>query len=209
MYDEHEKKTSDLGFSIEWLFKIAATGMATVLIIVGLALAYGVFTLVRDTLLSPEHFTQIITAWTEPIREEEETVTPDAAIVAEPANAVAEVPEPLESEASPEPTPEAATPETSDANSNAPPVEPVAIPAFSGGYGDESIATSEKSGILDTIDRFLEVVREGDLGRAAGGFIIFLFLYVLAKISLGILKIGADILIAVAATKEKKAEPRA
>jgi len=209
MYDEHGQKTDGLDFSFEWLFKIAAAGMAMVLVIVGLVMAYGIFTLVRDTLLDPNRFTEFIVAWSEPIAEDEPAPQAepgdDVATVPEPANEVAETETNPEADTPAEPGPAAEAPEESTSDPPAPPEQPVQVPAPNPpDGGSPQQFDSGKAEVLDTIDRFLDVVREGDLGRAAGGFIIFLFLYILAKIALGILKTGGDFLIAFAAARDRK-----
>jgi hypothetical protein len=56
-------------FGIRSIIQLVAMTVAIVLFIVGLQMAFGVYRLVQDTLLSPEHFAQIVETWAPPLRE--------------------------------------------------------------------------------------------------------------------------------------------
>jgi type IV secretory pathway VirB10-like protein len=64
---------------VRTIIQLIATTMAIVLFVIGIQMAYGVYHLVQQTLLSPEHFAHIVDAWAEPIRQsgdDEERETP-------------------------------------------------------------------------------------------------------------------------------------
>lgn len=81
--------------------------------------------------------------------------------------------------------------EDSDARDEAarelPPLQDNAVPL------NEEIPPMDRS-FFTVLDKFLDAIREQDLGRAAGGFLVFLFLLVLVKIPLAILTVGGNIL---------------
>ena len=56
-------------FGIRSIIQLVAMTVAIVLFVVGLQMAFGVYRLVQDTLLSPEHFAQVVETWAAPARE--------------------------------------------------------------------------------------------------------------------------------------------
>jgi hypothetical protein len=245
MLEKNRDEYQDSSFSFRTVIQIVAMGTGILLIFVGLAMAYGVFRAVHDTLLSPENFVRIVDAWAEPIRDRSDEIEVDSLVPGpgqaptpraplEPSEAVPlaeaprappmgdgeEIPDrerdavrkddtqeddtqddvdeareegenPIVEESAAEPVVGNDIVEDSDARDEAapelPPLQDNAIPL------NEEIPPMDRS-FFTVLDKFLDAIREQDLGRAAGGFLVFLFLLVLVKIPLAILTVGGNIL---------------
>jgi hypothetical protein len=192
MFDEHEKQTDDLGVGFHTVFQLMAVGMALVLFVVGLVMAFGVFNIVRDTMMSPENFARILDAWAEPVRDPE--TDPETPPLAE--NLPAEVESPGDAVST--------EPDVQDADSDADEDETEAPSPFVLPTAESQDIPEQSASFWSTLDQFMEALREQDMSRAAGGFIIFLFLFILAKLAVEVLSVGANLMTHVLKRNEKK-----
>src|SRR5690606_6587608 len=77
-------------------------------------------------------------------------------------------------------------------------------PAFVLPAAESQDIPEQSAAFWSTLDQFMQAVREQDMSRAAGGVIIFLFLFILAKLAVEVLSVGANLMTHVVKRHEKK-----